>query len=266
MRLTGVLQRIAVCYLFAVVTFLAMPRPTELLTFIAALLVADYVLMTLVPVPGCALGSLSRECNVSGYIDRIVLGRHVGAETHDPEGLLTTIPALATTLCGVAAGQRLRARSCERVKLLLLVAGGGCCVAAGQIGHAWFPINKSLWTSSYVLLTAGTSSLALAFCYALIRDKKIKAWALPFQVLGVNALAAFILSELLARVIAAERWRNLPHADGRQGADLRTFLHEQLFMPWAVPELASALWALAYLTLIIGMMTVVYRLHLRITL
>jgi predicted acyltransferase len=266
MRITGVLQRIAVCYLFAVVAFRALPRPPHLLLFIAALLVVDYLLMALIQVPGCALGSLSRECNASGYIDRIVLGRHVGAETHDPEGLLTTIPAFATTLCGVAAGQWLRAMRCDRDKLQVLVAGGACCMATGLVGDAWYPINKSLWTSSYVLLTAGTSSLALAFCYALIRDKKIKAWALPFQVLGVNALAAFILSELLARVIAAERWWNLPHADGRQGADLRTFLHEQLFMPWAVPELASALWALAYLTLIIGMMTAVYRLHLRIAL
>ena len=254
-RLTGVLQRIAVCYLFAVVIFFAVSRPPQLLFIIAALLVADYLLMAFIPVPGCALGSLSRECNVSGYIDRIVLGRHVGAETHDPEGLLTTIPALATTLCGVAAGQWLRARRRDRDKLVLLVAGGACCMAAGLIGHAWFPINKSLWTSSYVLLTAGTSSLALTFCYALIRDKKIKAWALAFQILGVNALAAFILSELLARAMAIERWWNLSHVDGRQGADLRTFLHERLFMPWSCPELASTLWALAYLTLIVGMMS-----------
>ena len=265
MRLTGVLQRIAVCYLFAVVALRAMPGHPQLLLLIAALLVVDYLLMALIPVPGCALGSLSRECNVSGYVDRVVLGRHVGAGTHDPEGLLTTIPAFATTLCGVAAGQWLRAMRCDRDKLRGLVAGGACCMATGLVGDAWFPINKNLWTSSYVLLTAGTSLLVLAFCYFLIHVKKIEEWTFPFQVLGVNALGAFILSELLARVMAAERWWKLPHADGRQGADLRTFLHEQLFMPWAAPEVTSALWALAYLALITCLMTVFYRLRLRIT-
>ena len=265
MRLTGVLQRIAVCYLFAVVAFRAITRHSQLLLLIVALLLVDYLLMALLPVPGCAVGSLSRECNVSGYIDRIVLGKHVGSETLDPEGLLTTIPAFATTLCGVAAGQWLRAARCDRDKLGVLVAGGACCMATGLVGDPWFPINKNLWTSSYVLLTTGTSLLVLAFCYFLIRVRKFQEWTFPFQVLGANALGAFIVSELLARAIAADRWWTMLLPDVSQGADLRTFLHEQLFMPWAAPELASALWALAYLALIICLMTVFYRLRLRIT-
>jgi predicted acyltransferase len=242
-RLTGVLQRIAACYLLAVAISLALPRPAQMLVVIAALLVAYCLLLILISVPGCALGPLSRECNVSGYIDRMVLGRHVGAETHDPEGLLTTIPALATTLCGLVAGQWLRARRCDRTKILVLVAAGGCCMTAGVMGDAWFPINKSLWTGTYVLLTAGTSCLALALCYAVIGNKKIGIWAFPFHVLGVNALAAFVLSELLARATAVQHWWNLPHVDGRQDVDLRTFLYERLFMPcyscrWPFPSSA----------------------------
>jgi predicted acyltransferase len=258
-----VLPRIAACYLLGVVILLALPRPMQMLVSIAALLVTYNLVLNFISIAGCALGPLSRECNVSGYIDRMVLGRHVGAETHDPEGLLTTIPALATTLCGLVAGQWLRARRSDRNKLLVLVAGGGCCVTVGVMGHAWFPINKTLWTSTYVLLTAGTSCLALALCYAVIGKKKIEIWALPFQVLGVNALAAFVSSELLARATAVQHWWNLPHVDGRQGADLRTFLYERLFMPLAVPELSSALWAVAYLALIVGMMTAVYALRVR---
>lgn len=266
MRFTGVLQRIAVCYLLAVLFFLALPRPTELLLLIAALLVAHYAVMTLVPVPGCEVGSLNRECNLAGYIDRTVLGRHLGGDNNDPEGLLTTIPATATTLCGVMAGQWLQGRKNDRDKLLWLVTAGPCCLIAGLIGDFRFPINKALWTSSYVLFTAGISSLALALCYALIHIKQINRWATPFQILGVNALAAFILAELLARIIAADGWWNLPHRDGRQGANLRVFLYEQLFTPWTTPELGSGLWALAYLTLVLGVMTVAYRLRIRITL
>ena len=138
-------------------------------------------------------------------------------------------------------------------------------MATGLVGDPWFPINKNLWTSSYVLLTTGTSLLVLAFCYSLIRVRKFQEWTFPFQVLGANALGAFIVSELLARAMAAERWWTMLLPDVSQGADLRTFLHEQLFMPWAAPELASALWALAYLALIICLMTVFYRLRLRIT-
>jgi len=260
-RLTGVLQRIAACYLLGVVILLALPRPMQTLVFIAGLLVAYYLMLILISVPECALGPLSRECNVAGYIDRMVLGRHVGAETHDPEGLLTTIPALATTLCGLVAGQWLRARRCDRNKLLVLVAAGGCCVTAGVMGDAWFPINKTLWTSTYVLLTAGTSCLALALCYAVI--KNIEIWALPFQVLGVNALAAFVSSELLARTMAVQHWWNLPDVDGKAGVDLRTFLYERLFMPLAFPELGSSLWTVAYLALIVGMMAAVYGLRAR---
>jgi predicted acyltransferase len=264
-RLTGVLQRIAVCYLLAVLVFLVFPRPRVLLLLIAALLVADYALVTFVPVPGCEVGSLSRECNVAGYIDRTMLGRHIGGDHNDPEGLLTTILATATTLCGVLAGQWLQARKNDRDKLLWLATAGLCSLVAGLIGHFWFPINKTLWTSSYVLFTAGVNSLAVAFCYALIHIKQINRWATPFQILGVNALAAFILAELLARIVAADGWWNLPHADGRLGANLRAFVYEHVFIPWVTPELGSGLWALAYLTLVLGIMTVAYRLRIRIT-
>jgi predicted acyltransferase len=180
-----------------------------------------------------------------------------------PARLLTTIPAIATTLCGLIAGHWLRARRCDRAKLLLLVAAGGCCVTVGVMGHAWFPINKTLWTSTYVLLTAGTSCLALAVCFAVIGNKQIEIWAVPFHVLGVNALAAFVLSELLARTMV-QRWWNLPHVDGKAGLDLHTFLYERLFMPLAVAELGSALWAVVYLVLIVGMMTAVYAVRPRI--
>ena len=132
-------------------------------------------------------------------------------------------------------------------------------VVAGWAWHPWFPINKKLWTSSYVLFTAGMALQLLALCYWLIDIKQLKRWALPFRVFGVNALAVFVLSGLVARVMTIKDWWNLPHTDGRMGANLQTFIYERAFASWAAPNNASLLYAIAYVLVFLGLMALLYR-------
>jgi predicted acyltransferase len=263
-RVTGVLQRIAICYFFASIIFLNTQWPTQALAA-ATLLVGYHALMYLAPEPGYGAGCMSKECNIAGYIDRVVLGKHIGAGSYDPEGLLSTIPAIATTVCGVLAGQWLRLAG--KRKVLWLVGAGVCVIIVGVTWHPWFPINKTLWTSSYVLFTVGTSSLVLALCHALVHHMRF-TWRglLPFAAFGVNAIAAFVLSELLARFVAVKEWWDLPHGDGRPGVSLQVFLYEQLFTSWATPRNASVLYAVAYLMIFLGVVMLLHWRRIRITL
>ena len=148
-RIPGVLQRIAVCYFFASLIFLTTRWRTQLIIAIALLLLY-WFLMTNVPAPGFAAGDLSKEGSLASWIDRVVFGNHVWrqAKVYDPEGLLSTIPAIATTLFGVLTGHWLRSERTALEKLAGLFVGGAVCVMIGWSWNAFFPINKALWTSS----------------------------------------------------------------------------------------------------------------------
>jgi predicted acyltransferase len=264
-RLTGVLQRIAICYLFASIIFLVTGWRGQAL--IAGALIAGYYgVLRFLPAPGHQPGCISKDCSIAAYIDRAILGRHIGSDGYDPEGLLSTIPALATTLCGVLAGQWLQSPGSARKRLLGIFGAGLCAVAAALIWNVWLPINKPLWTSTYVLLTAGTALLLLAFFYALAEAKMLGWWARPFQILGASALATFLLSELMTRIMTAPAWWNLPHADGRSGAHLQAFLYERLFISWAEPKSASILYAFAFLSIILFVFGLLYRSRIRLRL
>ena len=256
-RLTGVLQRIAVCYFFAAIIFLKTSWRTQSLITVA-LLFAYWGLLVFIPAPGFAAGDLSREGSLASYLDRIILGDHIwkgGGKIYDPEGLLSTIPAIATTLCGTLTGHWLRARREAYETVAGLFIAGVVCVVIGWIWNAWFPINKALWTSSYVLFTAGMSLQLLAFCYWLIDIKGYRRWALPFVIFGVNALAVFVLSGLAARTMSL--WK-LPCTDGRPG-NLQTYLYEHVFTPWAAPAVGSLCYALLYVLIWLGLMAILYR-------
>jgi predicted acyltransferase len=122
--------------------------------------------------------------------------------------------------------------------------------------NAWYPINKALWTSSYVVFTTGMALQLLALCYWLVDIKNYRRWALPFRIFGVNALAVFVLSGLMARAMSL--WK-LPRADGRPG-NLQTYLYEHLFAPWvAAPADGALLYALLYVLLWLGLMAILYR-------
>src|SRR5262249_44496769 len=201
-RIPGVLQRIAVCYLVAALLFLRTRWRTEAVVM-AALLLGYWAALTLVPVPGYGRGDLGPEGNLAAWLDRALLGPHLWkpARVYDPEGILSTIPAIATALLGVLTGQWLLSGRGQRQILAGLVFGGAVATALGALWGLVFPVNKSLWTSSYVLLTGGLALLLLAACYWAIEIRGWRRWTMPFVVLGVNALVLYFLSPLMARAL-----------------------------------------------------------------
>ncbi len=246
LRIPGVLQRIAVCYLAAALAFVWTGWRGQAAIGAAALL-GYWAALELVPVPGFGPGDLGKEGNLAAWIDRTVLGPHIWrvGRVYDPEGILSTVPAIATALIGVLAGHWLRAAR-PAPRLLGGLAGAGAALVG--LGLAWgtvLPINKPLWTSSYALFTAGAALLALAACYWVIDVRGWRAWTPPFAALGVNALAVFFLSTLLARLLVLVQ---VPTADGRT-RPLQPVLFEALFLPWAPPIVASLAWAVANVAL-----------------
>jgi predicted acyltransferase len=251
-RIMGVLQRIAVVYLFAAPAYLYLDRKRRGVAF-GVLLLGYWALLTLVPVPGYGAGDLSPEGNLGAYLDRLILGDHLWREMWDPEGLLSTVPAIGTTLLGIFAGEWIRGgASRTRVATGLVVAG----LLGLSVGSAWglyFPINKGLWTSSYVVFTAGAASLLLGTMFWIVEEKGRKAWAKPFVIYGMNAIAVFVASGLLARLMGI--WR----VGGGEGVPLKGWIYEVLFVPWAGPLNGSLAFALAYVLFWLGLMWLLYR-------
>jgi len=195
-RYTGVLQRISLCYCITALIVMSTRIRTQAVTA-GAILVLYWVIMRLVPVPGSGAGVLSPEGNLSFYLDRLFLpGRFVVYSLGDNEGILSTIPAVATTLLGVLSGHWLRSPQAQLRKVTGLCAAGAACLAAGLLWHLVFPINKILWTSSYVLFAGGWSALLLGFFYWVIDVKGWRRWAFPFVVIGLNPITIYVLQSV----------------------------------------------------------------------
>jgi predicted acyltransferase len=260
-RIPGVLQRIAVCYAIAALLFISIGWRVQA-AFAAGALLGYWAALTLIPVPGFGAGDLGKEGNLAAWLDRLVLGPHVwrASRVYDPEGILSTIPATATTLFGVLAGQWIRQGPPAAVRARGLAAAGLAGIALGLLWDRWFPINKPLWTSSYAVFTAGAALLALAACYWAIEIRRWRWWTAPFAVLGVNALAVFFLSTLLARILT---WIQVAGIGGRPRA-LHAVLFDVLFAPWAAPPLASLAWAAANVLFWLGAMWPLFRRNIRL--
>jgi predicted acyltransferase len=260
-RIPGVLQRIAVCYLVAALLFLWTGWRVQA-GLAAALLLAYWAGLTLIPVPGFGAGHLDPEGNLAAYVDRAVLGPHIwrAARVYDPEGLLSTVPAIATTLIGVLAGQWLAAGRTRNATVGALLLAGAAGIGLGQLWGLWFPINKPLWTSSYAVLTGGAALLALGVCYWLVEVLNWRSWTRPFVVLGVNALALFFLSSLVARLLLVIK---VERATGR--GPLHALIYDYLFAPWATPFNASLAFALVYLAVWLAVMWLLDRRRIRLT-
>jgi predicted acyltransferase len=260
LRIPGVLQRIAVCYAVAAMIYRATSgdrrRQGVLLATLAAILAIGYwLLMALVPAPGGIAGDLSPQGNLAAWLDRTLLAGHIYRPHYDPEGVLSTIPAIATTLLGVVAGLWLQSAEPPARKVSGLVAAGFAGVLAGYAWNAVFPINKALWTSSYVALTAGLAALLLAACYWIIDVRGWRWWTRPFVILGVNAITLYLLSGLLADTLGVVR---VSAGDG-QTTSLGGWLYANYFAPLAAPRNASLLYALAHLALLFLVLAWMYR-------
>jgi len=238
-RIPGVLQRIAVVYFFAALIFLYTRWRTQAIIG-GGLLLLYWALMTLVPVPGYGPGNLTPEGNLAAYIDRALLSGHLWKDTWDPEGILSTIPAIATALAGVLTGHWLRSGRDRREIAGWMFVAGWIAIIVGLFWGIFFPINKNLWTSSYVVFTAGAALQFLGFCYWLIDVAGYRRWAKPAIVYGVNALAVFVLSGLVARLLILIK---VPGAEGHSLA-LKTWIYREVFASWLSPINASLAFAI----------------------
>lgn len=199
LRIPGVLQRIAVCYLIAFLIFLHTKVRGQVL-WLLALNAAYFALMWFWPVPGCGAGSWAKECNFARYVDSLVLKGHMWSQTRewDPEGIVSTLPAVGTVLFGVLAGHVLRHFPWHTARLQAFVLGGSGLVALGQILSIWIPINKNLWTPSFAFFMAGLAMLAFALWYWLVEVRGLGHWFRFFEIYGSNAILVYVLSGLLA--------------------------------------------------------------------
>lgn len=250
LRIPGVLQRIAVCYFFASIIFLNTKVRAQV-AIIIGLLIFYWILVKFVPAPGFAAGDLTKEGSLPSFIDRVVFGKHVWAQAkvYDPEGLLSTIPALATTLIGMLTGQWLRTEKTRIEKAAGLFVAGAVCVAIGWAWNSLFPINKALWTSSYVLFTGGLALQFLALCYWVIDIKGYRRWAKPFEVFGLNAIALYVVADILASLLGL-----IKVGDNSLGS----WIYDHVFASWASPVSASLAFAICFVLVCLGLMWILY--------
>ncbi len=244
-RLLGVLQRIAICYLIAAAIYLT-TRLRGQIIWIVSLLLGYWLIMTLVPVPGYGAGRLDVEGNFAHYVDRIVLGAHNyhSTRTWDPEGIVSTLPAIATALLGIMAGHvlRLSRTLAERTTWLFLI--GNLLIGAGLICNLWLPINKKLWTTSFSLFMAGLDFVMFAMLLWLVDGLGHQRVVKPLVIMGMNAITVYVASELLDEFMGA--------------TGLHHWVYSNLFA-WASPMNASLLYALAYTLLMYALAYAMYR-------
>jgi predicted acyltransferase len=289
LRIFGVLTRIAVCYLIAglicLVVWNARHRARTLAAITAACLISYWALMRFVPVPGYgvpthAMPILDPDRNLAAWLDRAFNDftqhyLHTGSlynRTHDPEGLLSTLPSIATTLIGCTTGLWMRMEKepmpsfvTERFPnanhfstLIVLLLAGLLSLAAGLVWSPWFPLNKNLWTSSYVLFSAGLSLLLLALCYWLIDICRLntkpagKALLWPWLVFGSNAIAAYVVSNFIVELML---WIKVPASAMRDpdtpSAPITAWLwtYRHLFAYSNSTEISSLAFAIAFTAL-----------------
>ncbi|PYX62063.1 MAG: DUF5009 domain-containing protein [Acidobacteria bacterium] len=196
-RFEGVTQRIALCYFVAAILVLWSNRRGQLIA-IAACLVGYWAIMRFLPVPGFGVPGrdipfMDPDRNIVAWLDRKLFMGRLYNVTRDPEGIISTIPAIGTILIGVVTGYWLRSEKSPATKAIRLLLFGILGLVAGRIWHIWFPINKNLWTSSFVLFTAGFALVFLALLYWVLEIKQWRgAWTFPLLVFGMNSIAGFV--------------------------------------------------------------------------
>ena len=249
LRIPGVLQRIGICYLAASILFLYV-KPKARALVVVGLLVGYWILMRFVPVPGLGVPGrdmpfLHPDANLCAYLDRKFLlwgSTRLYEHTRDPEGLLSTLPAIATALLGVFTGEWLRSKRTPQSKALGTFAFGVVGLVLGEIWGVWFPINKKLWTSSYVLFAAGFALVCLALCYWATDIRRWRgAWTKPFLIFGRNSITVYTIAWLFAELLDSFSVRLNGHM--LSGQD---YIFRRVFAPLGSPSFTSLLFSLAF--------------------
>ena len=254
MRYPGVLSRIAVCYLMAgllvVATALRADRDDfvanipAILSAIGVLLIGYWAVMRFVPVPGIGAANLDPANNLAAWLDRRVMYGHLWVQlkqVRDPEGILSSFPAIGTVLCGVLTGAWMRRTKTNERKFAGLMLVGVIAMIVGRLLHPIFPINKNLWTSTFVIFTAGFAVVLFGIFFWIVDMRGWRKWAQPFLVFGSNAISAFVLSILLS--IASS---NFQVNDGGRERSVHGYIYAHWFAPIAQPKNASLLFAIFF--------------------
>lgn len=254
LRIPGVLQRISIVFFFSSIIYLSSNWLTHI-RIAVSLLVGYFILMTIVPVPDFGAANLEPETNLGAWVDRLLLDGHLWAQskTWDPEGTLSTLPAIATCLLGMLSGQLITKVKSAAEKVAWLFFIGSVLILLGLTWDLIFPINKALWTSSYVLYTGGIATQFLAALYWLVDIQGHKKWATPFVYYGTNAIFVFVVSGILAKTLLRIK------VDAEGNISLWSYLYENLYATWLPPKDASLLFALSLLALFLVILWQMYK-------
>jgi predicted acyltransferase len=270
LRIYGVLQRIAICYLVVSLFYLFDKRVWTKVVLLVVVLAGYWVLMRWVPVPGAGMPGrdvpfLDHNQNIVAWVDRQLMPGHLyedrpAHDARDPEGLLSDIPAIGTTLLGLLAGLWLRSRRSISTRTLGLVAGAAACLAAGYFWSIWFPLNKKMWTSSYVLAAAGWTLALLALAWWAVEQKgwgktrSGKAVLWPWLVFGSNAIVAYMISELLPGAMNLIDFS----VHGKE-VDLERWIYVHAFMPIPDSGWRALVFSLTFMAVCFVPVWVMYR-------
>ncbi|MFB9110915.1 acyltransferase family protein [Flavobacterium gyeonganense] len=258
-RLPGVLQRIAIVYFVVSLLYLKTTLKTQIITG-AVLLLGYWTIMTLIPVPGIGEANLEKGTNLSSWLDSILLKGHMysGTVTWDPEGILSTIPSIVNGIIGLLIGQSLQSDSSKIKKALKMGRIGAFLIILGLLWDLIFPINKSLWTSSYVLFTTGLATVFFTILYYLIDIANYKKGFKPFLIWGVNPMIVFFSSQIIPQALVMIQYQNPKNPEQR--INLLDFLYRFWIAPFfSNPMTASLAGALVYVCIWTFILWIFYR-------
>lgn len=264
-RIMGVLQRIGLAYLGAALLSFRTTLKQQV-AIVASLLFGYWFAMTLLPVPPNGFLGIDVLNNPSetlaAYFDRMLLdwgrfGNHlwINSLTWDPEGPFSTLPAIATAMLGIICGRWIGTQRPLSERLAGMFSIGSIAMMAGLMWHWSFPINKSLWTSSYVLFTAGMAAVTLATCMWIVDEHRITGWTKPFVIYGMNPMVAFVGSGVMARLIYSILKVN---SNGKPIA-LETWIYQTFYATWLAPRNASLLFAITFVLVWFAILWALYR-------
>lgn len=258
MRFPGVLQRAGLVYMAASILFLTCSnRMIWILSF--SFIIIYYLLMAFIPVPGVGPATFDPAMNLESWVDRQVLSTyHLYHSTFfwDPEGVLSTLPSISTGLFGIITGLTLRSGPDPLKKLRFMLRQGILLLALGLAFSFIFPINKNLWSSSFVLVTAGLANLLLAFFYYLVDLKKSTGWTKPFIVYGMNSILVYAIAETLDTFL---NYIQFPNGHGKK-TGLLGYIYIHVFSPaFASPYNASMVWSICYSLMLMPLLWFLYR-------
>lgn len=257
-RIPGVLQRIGLCYCFGAVSFLFLTGRGRWISAIGILVLYGFLLKYITP-GGIGEGTLEPDGNLCHIVDRALFPghtyEHATVRGFDPEGLLTTLPAVASTIGGILAGDVLRRKGPLRNKCFILGAAALLCIGAGLLLDRWIPINKNLWTPSYAVFMTGCALGLMVFLWWLVDVKGAVKWGMPFSVLGLNAIAAYILSSAAGKIMVHVQVMQ----EGGGAVTVKALMYQGLFAGWLSPFHASTAYSVAFLAFWIAVMYLLYR-------